>query len=356
MYRPTKAYIHLPALHHNLQVVKSIAPDSKVLAVIKANGYGHGISRVAHHLSSADGFGVASIDEAMILRQKGFLHRILLLEGLFSATELALVYQHRLDLVIHSQHQLDWLLQANSTTQINVWVKMDTGMNRLGFHPDQVADVIQQLESSTTPFQIHLMSHLASADESRSFTEQQIKRFKQATTAYDYPKSLANSAGLQAYPESHEEWVRPGIMLYGSGQCQDCSPALQPVMTLVSEVTSLKWISKGDFVGYGNSWQAERDTLVGVVAIGYGDGYPRHAATGTPVMINKQRVPLIGRVSMDMICVDVTDMADSIEVGASAVLWGDESLTVDEVASHAGTIGYELLCGITQRVPIIEVQ
>jgi len=356
MYRPTKAYIHLPALRHNLSVVKSIAPQSKVLAVIKANGYGHGITRVAHHLSSADGFGVASIDEAMVLRQKGFLHRILLLEGLFSEAELALVYQHRLDLVVHSHHQLEWLLDSPFDSQINVWVKFDTGMHRLGFHPDDVSWVMQQLQQSNKAFHIHLMSHLASADESASFTEKQISKFDVLSQPYNYPKSLANSAGLQSYPLTHNDWVRPGIMLYGAGLCEAEKYTLQPVMTLVSEITALKWVPKGDYVGYGNSWKAPRDTFVGIVAIGYGDGYPRHAPTGTPVLINGHRVPLIGRVSMDMICVDVTDLAVDIDIGTSVVLWGDAKLTVDEIAEYSTTIGYELLCGITQRVPIIEVQ
>lgn len=356
MYRPTKAYINLPALRHNLNVVKSIAPRSKVLAVIKANGYGHGITRVAHHLNSADGFGVASIDEAMILRQKGFLHRILLLEGLFSEAELALVYQHRLDLVVHSHHQLEWLLDSPFDSKINVWVKMDTGMHRLGFYPSDVGWVVEQLQNSSKPFQIHLMTHLASADESVSFTEKQITDFESLSKQYDYPKSLANSAGLQAYPATHKDWVRPGIMLYGAGQCQDGLTALKPVMTLISEITALKWVPKGDYVGYGNSWQAPRDTFVGVVAIGYGDGYPRHAPTGTPVLINGHRVSLIGRVSMDMICVDVTDIAETVDIGETVVLWGDAKLTVDDVARYSETIGYELLCGITQRVPIIEVQ
>ncbi|MBN2864449.1 MAG: alanine racemase [Thiotrichales bacterium] len=356
MYRPTKAYIHLAALHHNLQVVKSTAPNSKVLAVIKANGYGHGILRVAHSLSSADGFGVASIDEALILRQEGFLHRILLLEGLFGENELALVYQHRLDLVIHSKHQLDWLLQSSFQGQINVWVKIDTGMHRLGFDLDQVEWVIDQLQQSKKPFQIHLMSHLASADESITFTEKQIAAFNSVAAQFNYPKSLANSAGLQGFKTTHFEWVRPGIMLYGSAQQPCLKSDLKQVMTLASEVTSLKWIPKGEFVGYGNTWQAMRDTYVAIVAIGYGDGYPRHAPEGTPVLINGHKQPLIGRVSMDMICVDVTEMAQTIQIGDLAVLWGDDSLTVDEVAQLCGTIGYELLCGVTQRVPIVEVK
>ena len=355
MYRPTKAYVHLSALRHNLQAVQAFAPNSKVLAVIKANGYGHGMIRVAHSLSSADGFAVASIDEALLLRQQGFLHRILLLEGVFNENELALAYQHRLDLVVHAQYQIDWLIDSTFNGQINIWVKVDTGMHRLGFDLDEVDCVVDQLQQSTKPFQIHLMSHLASADESLSFTDKQIAAFNGVTSGYDYPKSLANSAGLQRFSETHFDWVRPGIMLYGAGKQPGFKCDLKQVMTLVSEITSLKWISKGEFVGYGNTWQAERDTLVAVVAIGYGDGYPRHAPSGTPVLINGQKQPLIGRVSMDMITVDVTEMAKTIQIGDLAVLWGDDTLTVDDVATLSGTIGYELLCGVTQRVPIIEV-
>ncbi|MBD3755052.1 MAG: alanine racemase [Gammaproteobacteria bacterium] len=356
MYRPAKAYIHLPALRHNLQVVKSLAPHSKILAVLKANGYGHGVTRVAHQFSAADGFGVASIDEAIVLRQKGFLHRILLLEGLFSSAEIPLVHQHRLDLVVHAWHQVEWLLDAPGQSSLNVWIKIDTGMHRLGFDPQDLPQVIERLQSTGKAFQLHVMSHFASADESAVFTHKQLSCFNNATQSYDFPKSISNSAGLQNYPASHYDWVRPGIMLYGAGGCETCEPVLQPVMKLVSEITALKWVKQGEYVGYGNTWQAERDTFVGIVAIGYGDGYPRHAPTGTPVLIRGQRMPLIGRVSMDMICVDLTDYADEVQIGDEAILWGVPALSVDEVARYAGTIGYELLCGVTQRVPMIEVQ
>ena len=355
MHRPTKAYIHLSALKHNLKVVRLTAPNTKVLAVIKANGYGHGILRVAHHLNSADGFAVASMDEALILRQKGFLHKILLLEGVFGEGELALAYQHRLDLVIHSHHQLVWLLESSFNGHINVWVKIDTGMHRLGFNADEVEWVIDQLQMSDKPFHIHLMSHLASADESVRFTEKQIALFNSVCCQYSYPKSLANSSGLQNFKTTHYDWIRPGIMLYGSGQTKGFKLKLKPVMTLVSEIIALKWIAKGESVGYGGTWQAKRDTYIAVVAIGYGDGYPRHAPSGTPVLINGQRAPLVGRVSMDMICIDVTEQAKTIQIGDTATLWGNKKLTVDEVADLAGTIGYELLCGIAPRVPIIEM-
>lgn len=361
MYRPTKAYINLEALRHNLQVAKLTASNSKVLAVIKADGYGHGIARVAHSLSSADGFAVASIDEALLLRQQGFLHRILLLEGVFCQGELGQVYQHRLDVVIHSRHQLEWLLSAQFKSKLNVWVKVDSGMHRLGFNLDDVEWVVDQLQQSIQPFQIHLMSHLASADVSEAFTQRQITAFNRVAAQFNHPKSLANSAGLLGFEATHYDWVRPGIMLYGAGQVALESPSsmfktkLKPVMTLVSEVISLKWVEKGQTVGYGQTWQACQDSYIAVIAVGYGDGYPRHAQNGTPVLINGHRQCLVGRVSMDMICVDVTELASSIRIGDVAVLWGDDRLTVDEVAECSGTIGYELLCGVTPRVPRIEV-
>lgn len=359
MYRPAKAYIYLQALKHNLQHAQSLAPNSKILAVIKANGYGHGIERVAHQLSGADGFGVASIDEAMLLRQKGFLHRILLLEGLFSEAEIPVVIQNRLDVVIHSDYQLNWLLNSDIPVQLSVWIKVDTGMHRLGFDTQQLASVIAKLERSENEFCIHIMSHFASADENspeaEKFTSSQIIQFSDATNVYAYPKSLANSAGLIRFPQSHYDWVRPGISLYGAGIIPGDDSVKEPVMELESEVIAIKTIQVGESVGYGNTWTAHRKSLIAVVAIGYGDGYPRHAPAGTPVLINGEKVPLVGRVSMDMITVDLTDCHTVVSPGDRAVLWGRD-LSVDEVATHAGTIGYELLCGVTKRVPMIEVQ
>lgn len=361
-YRPAKAYIHLPALRHNLKAAKTFAPNSKILAVIKANGYGHGICRVAQQLVGADGFGVASMDEALQLRQKGFLHRILLLEGLFSDIELPLAIQNRLDIVIHSEHQLQWVLDYQTTAVITVWLKIDTGMHRLGFLANQIPSVIKRLNQSLNIFNIHLMSHLASADEPSlsaiEFTKNQIKIFHQVTENFNFPKSLNNSAGLQSYRSSSYDWVRPGILLYGAGQVADTLDKLtqlKPVMRLESEVIAMKWVKSGEFVGYGNDWQAPKDTYIAIIAIGYGDGYPRHAVTGTPVLIDGNRVPLIGRVSMDMITVDITKYCDDIQIGSLATLWGGE-LSIDEVAKYANTISYELLCGITSRVPMIEIQ
>lgn len=354
-FRPIQLRIDLTALRQNLNQVKAYAPHSKVLAVIKANGYGHGIVRAAAQFTKADGFGVASIDEAIVLRQKGFLHPIVILEGLFSERELALAIQHRLDIALHNDAQLEWLEHSQSSVPMNVWIKLDTGMHRLGFDPAQLTEVVQRLRKLSMPVHLHLMSHFASADESDAFTLQQLAVFNAAAETLDCPKSLANSAGIQRYPQSHFDWVRPGIMLYGACATQQTVPNLKPAMTLASQITSLKWIEAGETVGYGQTWRAKRKSLVAVVAVGYGDGYPRHAPSGTPVLIRGQQMPLAGRVSMDMITVDVTDLAGQVQLGDEVILWG-AGLAVDEVAQACGTIGYELLCGVTKRVPRVEVQ
>lgn len=358
-FRPAKALIDLGALKHNLEVVKHQAPNSKVMAVIKANGYGHGIIRVAKQLSAADGFGVASIDDALLLRQEGFLHRILLLEGLFNETELEIAIHNRFDLVIHSQHQLQWLLNYPKPITLNIWIKIDTGMHRLGFHPDAIRSVTQDLTNSQHHFSMYYLSHFSCADETDSaakeFTLKQIERFH-GCVPENATKSLANSAAVFHYPNTHLDWIRPGISLYGAGEHKRAlhHRDLKPVMRLESQIQALHWIQKGESVGYGNTWTAKHDSLIAVIAIGYGDGYPRHAPNGTPVIIHNQKLPLAGRVSMDMITVDVTKIADKVAIGDQVILWGVDSLTVDDVAKCAGTIGYELLCGVTRRVPMIE--
>ncbi|MBN2647587.1 MAG: alanine racemase [Thiotrichales bacterium] len=358
IYRPTKAYLSLPALATNLKRIKSLAPGSKIMAVIKANGYGHGLYRVARQLSEADAFAVTSLEEALQLRQMGFLHRIVLLEGLFSAAELPVVIQNRLDLVVHAEHQLNWLLASAPNASLHLWIKIDTGMHRLGFAPEQVAKVVAALQQSGHAYQLRFLSHLASADENKAssvaFTQAQHLCFVQTCAPWPFAKSLANSAGIIAYPESHYEWVRPGIALFGSGLAAE-HPEFEPVMRLESAVLALRWVPVGETVGYGQAWQAPRPTLVAVVAIGYADGYPRTAVSGTPVLIRGRRVGLIGRVSMDMITVDVTELAEQITIGDRVILWGDPLLRVDEVAQYCGTLSYELLTGISPRVPFIEV-
>jgi alanine racemase len=354
MSRPIQALINLSALQHNLTQTKALVGTARVWAVIKANGYGHGLLRVAKALNQADGFAVASVEEAILLRQAGFLHPILLLEGLFDQSELQVVLQHRLDLVVHSQYQVDWLLAHSIKEPLHLWLKLDTGMHRLGFNDEGLHQALFRLKHHAPQFKCHLMSHLACAEDEHPLNHQQYQRLLAANQAYQFKLSLANSAAIQLAPSMHLNWVRPGIMLYGAGIVSQHLKRFIPVMSLVSRVIAIKWIATGEGVGYGQIWRAEQPTCLAVVAVGYGDGYPRHAKNGTPVMINNLRVPLVGRVSMDMITVDITHYVNEIKLNDPVELWG-ERLSVDEVAQHANTIGYELLCGITQRVKIKEL-
>jgi len=362
MTRAVEALINLQALSHNLQCVRENAPDSQLLAVIKANAYGHGLLRVAHALSDADAFAVASLDEAMVLREAGVQHPIVLLEGVFDRDELLLASQHDLAVVVHHTMQLEMLESARLDFPLDVWLKIDTGMHRLGFSPQQAKSSFKRLEQClSVKAAIRLMTHLANADDRQDdLTPRQVECFHVAVEGLDAEHSIANSAGILAWPQTHfnehSSWVRPGIMLYGASPFSDSladEHKLQPVMTFRSRLIAVSQRKAGDVLGYGGSWRCPVDMKVGVVAVGYGDGYPYHAASGTPVLVNGQSVPLVGRVSMDMICVDLRACANA-EIGSEVILWGD-GLPVEEVARSAGTISYELLCGITARVPIVEV-
>ncbi|WP_455375475.1 alanine racemase [Kaarinaea lacus] len=361
MSRATQASIDLSALRHNLQRVKQLAPNSKIIAVIKADGYGHGLVRVAKALDAADSFGVASLDEALQLRSNNIRKTVVLLEGVFEASEFSKAGLQNAEVVIHHISQLDMLEQyartaSNAASRISVWLKVDTGMHRLGFPPDIVNIAWQRLQSIPLVKEIYLMTHLANADDtSDKTTEKQLQDFDAATQGLQAPKSIANSGGVLGWPASHAEYVRPGIMLYGvtpfnkgTGLDHD----LKPVMTLSSELIAVNFYKKGLPIGYGGTYICPEDMLVGVVAIGYGDGYPRHAKSGTPVLVNGKRTKLIGRVSMDMICVDLSEQPDA-NVGDPVILWG-EGLPIEEVARSADTIGYELLCHVTQRVKFTE--
>jgi alanine racemase len=352
MSRTACARVDLAALRHNLRQVKQFATDSRVLAVIKANGYGHGIVQVAQALSEADSFGVACLEEAVILREAGINKPILLLEGCFSANELAAAAHYQLDIVVHHQPQLEWL-EAWQGTPFKVWLKVDTGMHRLGFLPAEAAGVIERLNACHAVTQpMVLMSHLANADDPQHpQNAQQLAQFSQLIEGYSTLCSFANSAALLALPETHHDWVRPGIMLYGvSPFVEGITPpaALMPVMTFSSQLFAIRHCQAGDAIGYGSDWVCPDKMPVGVVAVGYGDGYPRHAPSGTPVLINGIEVPLIGRVSMDMICVDLRGCPQAT-LGDEVILWG-RGLPVERIASAAGTIAYELLCGVTGRV------
>lgn len=353
--RPTRAIIHLNAITHNLAAIRQMAPTSQIMSVVKADAYGHGIVQVAEHLTQTDCFAVACIEEAIQLREGGINQPIVLLEGYFEAEELALIDRYDLQTVIHSQYQIDWLLASTLARPLTVWLKFDSQMNRLGFNSESFTAALSQLEHSEQVSDVKLMTHFACADDITSHkTEIQNKQFVALTADMHHEKTAANSAAILAWPETHFDWVRPGIMLYG------CSPllnstgdkhALKPAMTLESRVIAIKQVKKGETVGYGAHWVASQDTRLAVVAIGYGDGYPRHAENGTPVWINGREVPLAGRVSMDMIAVDIgADSRD--EVGDRVVLWGDE-LPVENVAKFANTIPYTLLCGVTSRVKLI---
>lgn len=358
MSRDVCATIDCQALRYNLQRVRQSAANSAVLAVIKANGYGHGLVRVAKALSQADGFGVACCEEAILLREAGMLHPILLLEGIFSERELPYIIKHNFHMVVHCIEQIEWLEQQRLAKPVRVWLKLDTGMHRLGFSPESFPKIYQRLrENINVRKPIALMTHFACADnKADSATAEQIKVFNATTLQLEGIASLANSAAIIAWPESHRDWVRPGIMLYGAspftqGTANDYQ--LKPVMSLTTKLITVRDIKIGESLGYGAAWTAQRNSRIGVVAIGYGDGYPRHAKTGTPVVINGRAVPLVGRVSMDMITVDLTDYPE-VKAGDFVELWGKE-LSVDEVARCADTVSYELLCGLASRVTIAEI-
>jgi len=356
MSRPLQAHINLSALKHNLDATRQLVSGSQVIAVIKANGYGHGLLRVARALGNADGFAVLTVGEAIALREAGFKQQILLLEGFFSADELLSIAEYRLTPVIHGQVQMDILLHANLPAKVDVFLKMNSGMNRLGFRPEAFLEALACLRVSRMVGKITLMTHFATADEDEGIAEQ-IGVFDSACGGLDFPRCLANSAAIMRYPEVHAECVRPGIMLYGSSPFHDKSAAelgLKPVMTLSSEVIAVQQLFAGERVGYGGKFVADREMRIGIVACGYADGYPRHAPTGTPILVNGRRTRTLGRVSMDMLYVDLTAFPDA-HVGCKVVLWG-EGLPVDEVAHAAGTISYELLCALAPRVQVIETE
>jgi len=354
MTRPLQALVHLSALVNNLLVARQAAPHSKILAVIKANAYGHGLLRVAKALESSDGFAVLGLEEAVRLREAGFEQPVLLLEGVFEEAELAVVTEHRLSLVIHTAAQIEWLRHVWSPCRIDVFLKVNTGMNRLGFAPQDLSQVLTALRRCPVLGRITLMTHFATADETPGIS-QQLGLFQSLNHEFKLPASLANSAALLRYPATHAEWVRPGIMLYGASPFSDLSAAelgLEPAMSLVSEVIAVQLLNAGAQLGYGCTFIAESAMRVGIVACGYGDGYPRHAASGTPILVGGERTRTLGRVSMDMLAVDLTRLPNA-GIGTPVTLWGQD-LPVEEVARAAGTISYELLCTRADRVPLVE--
>lgn len=346
------AIIDRAALRHNLSVVRSTAPKSKVMAVVKANAYGHGIVPVAQALLAADAFGVARLKEAVALREAGIGQPIVLLEGVFSHADLDVAAQLNLDVVIHAFTQLALLESWSSARRLSVWCKIDTGMNRLGFRVDEFAIAWPRLRACPYVQQLRVMTHLADADSrDHAHTPQQIALFSSVVRDLNVERSIGNSAGLVAWPDARVEWVRPGLMLYGMSPFADSVAAdlnLRPAMTLVTPLIAVREVREGEEVGYGGTWRATQATRVGIAAVGYGDGYPRHARTGTPVCVRGQIRPIIGRVSMDMIAVDL-GLDSSAESGEPIILWG-EGLPAERVATFADTIPYELVCAMSQRV------
>ena len=357
--RATTVAVDVAALRHNLRRARAAAPASKIMAAIKANGYGHGLLRVAHALHEADGFGVACIDEAVQLREAGINKPITLLEGFFSSDELEAIGRYKLLPAVHHAEQIEMLEQARLSQPLQVWLKVDSGMHRLGFAPEQAAVAAERLQRCANVADLFgCMTHLANADNlDDTLTVQQVETFRRATAAVPGVRSISNSAALLGWPQSHAEWVRPGIMLYGvspfiGGRAEHHD--LRPAMTLRSELIAVNSLRRGDAVGYGGGWVCPEDMSVGVVAAGYGDGYPRHVPNGTPVLVNGVRVPLVGRVSMDMLTVDLRSQPDA-RPGDPVVLWG-EGLPVEEVAESAGTIPYDLLCRVMPRVALVAEQ
>lgn len=359
MARPNQARLNLAALRNNLGLVRDLAPRSRVMAVVKANAYGHGAPAVARTLDPlVDALAVACIEEAQVLRGEGVRSPVLLLEGPFEETELTIAAARDFELIIDNERQLQWLEKARLSRPVRCWLKLDTGMHRLGVAPHQAGVFYRRLKACPNVEDgVILATHLACADDLDSeMTTGQLEAFETACTDLPGERSAANSAGVLAWPASHYDWVRPGYMLYGGSPLSADHPnarALQPVMTLTSAVISLRDVPTGESVGYGATWTAERPSRIATVCIGYGDGYPRHAANGTPVLVRGQRAPMAGRVSMDMITVDVTDVP-GVAIGDEVILWGD-GLAVSEIARCAGTIGYELVTRMPPRTPRVVV-
>ena len=362
MPRPIRVRLSADALSHNLAQVRKRAPHARVWAVVKANAYGHGLLRAAEALRPADGFALLDLNEAARLREAGFAHPILLLEGIFEAHDIETVDALHLTPVVHCREQIDMIEAASASSQLrrplDVYLKINSGMNRLGFAGDAVAKAHARLQGLRGVKSITLMTHFADAD-GPSGVSAQIASFEQAAGGIAGARSLANSAAILRYPETHADWVRPGIMLYGASPFPDqdaASLGLKPVMTLTSEIIAVQQLKKGEGIGYGYLYRAEHDMRVGVVACGYADGYPRHApgtnAAGAPLLVGGTRTRTVGRVAMDMLYVDLTP-APHAGVGSAVTLWG-EGLSADEVATAAGTVSYELICGLAARVPVIE--
>lgn len=353
MSRPIVATINQQALRHNLAIVRRAVPHSRVWSVVKANAYGHGIARIWQSLAETDGFALLNLEEAILLRDQGWKKPILLLEGFFNEQDLPLIDRYRLTTSVHSNWQIKALANAQLSAPIDLYVKVNSGMNRLGFRPEQVNGVWQKLRALKNVGDMTLMAHFADAENPEGIIEP-MQRIERAAEGLSAPRSLSNSACTLWHPEAHYDWVRPGIVLYGaspSGDWQDiASSGLQPVMSLTSEIIGVQQLNPGDGVGYGYRYHAQQAQRIGVVACGYADGYPRHAPSGTPVWVDGVITQVVGAVSMDMITVDLTPCPQA-GIGSKVELWGDQ-VKIDQVAKAAGTVGYELMCALAPRVPV----
>lgn len=344
--------IDAAALCNNLAVVRRFAPDSRVIAAVKANAYGHGLILAARALAAADAFGVARIEEAVSLRAAGIAHPIVVLEGVFSAEQLTTAAQHDLQLVVHSFEQVAMIEQYAGGHKFAVWLKLDTGMNRLGFRSEELASAHARLSGCAAAGTLRLMTHLACAENAQDpQTRLQLDRFRALSGPLRLERSIANSAGLIAWPDARTDWVRPGLMLYGASPFADRSAAdlgLIPAMTFSTQLIAVRHVAAGEAIGYNGIWRAQRRSRIAVAAAGYGDGYPRCMRPGAPALINGCEAPIVGRVSMDMTMLDVTDLPGAT-VGDEVTLWGP-ALPAERVAPFADTIAYELFCRITERV------
>lgn len=358
MSRPTFKTIDLAALRHNLDRIHTLVPGRSVIAMVKANAYGHGITQIGNALPTAEALGVASLDEGLLLRESGVKQPIVLMEGLFSADELAIAEQHQFTLVVHHLPHVEILENAVVKHPFPIWLKINTGMHRLGIPMEQLNGIYQRLMATPAVKKpIGLMTHFAEADllDSQA-TVRQIELFNQMTASLPGPRSLSNSAGILAWPDAHADWVRPGLMLYGASPLPNktgLDHGLLPVMTLSSQIIAISSVPKGGKVGYGGNWEAPEALKVGVVGVGYGDGYPQFAKSGTPVLVNNVECSLVGRVSMDMLTVDLRHQPHA-KIGDPVVLWG-KGLPVERVARNSNTSAYELLTRMTPR-PKVEVR
>jgi alanine racemase len=353
MPRPISATLHLGAIENNLQVVRRYAQGAKVWSVVKANAYGHGIKRVWRSMAQTDGFAMLDLAEAVLLREAGWRGPLLLLEGFFQPQDLALIDRYRLTTAVHSDWQLAAIADASLSAPLEVYLKVNSGMNRLGFAPERLHDVWQKAQGIANIASLTVMSHFATADGPEG-VNQQMATIERAAAQIPAPRCLANSAATLWHPETHGNWVRPGIVLYGaspSGRWSDIAASgLQPAMSLRSEIIGIQQLKGGDRVGYGGRYSATGAQRIGVVACGYADGYPRHAPTGTPVWVGGVLTRTLGAVSMDMLAVDLAPCPQA-ELGTEVELWG-RRLPVDDVATAAGTLGYELLTALAARVPV----